>query len=303
MLDRGENEKLPHYILRLLWRNIKCIRSYTSYIKFKCNKPTLKPGNNPIPITVSFTTYPARMKWLPIVVGSLVRQSRQPDRIVLYLSKEQFKDTNAPVFQSIKKQGVQVQLRDGDLRSHKKYYYAMQEYPDNLIITVDDDIVYDKNMIEDLYQSFLRHPNAVSGKRVHRIKFDTQKQVLPYCQWEDDSLSWADKEDMNLIATGCGGILYPPECVDRKIFDLDGILYNCINADDIWLKLGELLVGTPTVLAKSKCYKLVHIWGTECEGLALSNVEDNGNDLQLKKACEYLGINLWSRCTETEGIE
>lgn len=95
-------------------------------------------------MVVSFTTYPARLWCLPIVVGSILKQTRLPDEIVLYLSREQFDNLHNPILRSIEKQGVHLVLVDGDIRSHKKYFYAMEEYPESIVITIDDDIIYEK---------------------------------------------------------------------------------------------------------------------------------------------------------------
>ena len=150
MAIRKERENLLYCCMKVGWRLFKKIRSYLSYIKFYVNKPSLQEGNNIPNITVSFTTYPAREKWLPVVVGSLLRQKLQPDRIVHYLSNEQFETVDDKILNSIKKQGVNVKLVDGDMRSHKKYLYAFKEYPEDIVITVDDDIIYDKYLISDL---------------------------------------------------------------------------------------------------------------------------------------------------------
>ena len=143
MAIRKERENLLYCCMKVGWRLFKKIRSYLSYIKFYVNKPSLQEGNNIPNITVSFTTYPAREKWLPVVVGSLLRQKLQPDRIVLYLSNEQFETVDDKILNSIKKQGVNVKLVDGDMRSHKKYLYAFKEYPEDIVITVDDDMKLD----------------------------------------------------------------------------------------------------------------------------------------------------------------
>lgn len=253
----------------------------------------LGKADNKIPITVSITTYPARVKWLPVVIGSLVRQTRQPDRVVLYLSRQQFHNLDSPVFKRIQEQGIQIVLCDDDLRSHKKYLYAMQSFPNDIIITVDDDVLYDKNMIEDLYQSYLKHPGAVSAKRVHKMVFDAQGRVRPYCKWDISTRDLINVESKELIATGCGGILYPPCCLDQRYNDVDLIKRSCMFADDIWLKIMELLAGTPVVLAQSKSYRLDLIWDTENNGLALDNVGGAGNDQQLNRICKELEVDLY----------
>ena len=151
-------------LLKKIWNLYKMILCYISYIKFYIFKPSLKPSANSVSITVSLTTYPARVKWLPVVIGSILRQTRQPNRIVVYLSKEQFENDKIRVLKTLRKQGVEVVFENNDMRSHKKYLYAFISYPDDVIITIDDDIVYDKRMIEDLYNSYLKHLLFIPAK-------------------------------------------------------------------------------------------------------------------------------------------
>ena len=293
MIIRDKNEGKIHFMMRIVWRNIKKIKCYFSYIKFYVFCPKLNPSKKEDVITISFTTYPARVKWLPVVVGSLLRQTLQPDRIVLYLSSNQFDNLNNPIFKRIQKQGVEIKVKDDDLRSHKKYIYAMEEYPEDIIITVDDDIVYNKNLIKSLYESYKRHPNSISATRVHCMKFDNNHQILPYKQWDKVVKNIVDVESFELVATGCGGVLYPPKSLAEGYNNIDVIKETCIFADDLWLKIMELVKRTPVVLVSNKNNKLTHVWNTECEGLALNNVGNVGNDEQLKKICSRLNIDLY----------
>ncbi|MEH7746760.1 hypothetical protein V7659_17200 [Neobacillus drentensis] len=288
------NKKNPIYqIARTGWLFFKKVTSYISYIPYYIFKPQLPQNSKDTPkIVVSFTTYPARVKCLPLVIGSIVRQTRQPDIVVLYLSKKQFSDLDNPIFDSIRKQGVKITLVDDDLRSHKKYFYAMQEYAESIVITIDDDIIYDKYMIEDLYKSYLKHPKAVSAKRVHKIKFDSEKKVLPYLKWGYDTKELIDIESLELVATGCGGILYPAGSLNKSWNDPEGIKSTCLRADDLWLKVMEVLNSIPVVLVKSRSYKLKHVWGTDLDGLANDNVLNDGNDVQLANICRYLDVDL-----------
>lgn len=287
-----EKQNYIKRFLQYVWRYLKKYISLISYIRYYIFRPKLKDTNKKTGITVSFTTYPARVKWLPVIVGSIIRQTMQPDRIVLYLSCEEFHNIDHKVFRQIREQGVQIELREGNLRSHKKYIYAMKEFPEDIIITVDDDIIYDKNLIKDLYNSYLEHPRAVSAKRVHQMIFDKSGNIIPYDRWLIATKNLINVESYALIATGCGGILYPPHSLDERVFDSLAIKETCIKADDLWLKIMELLRGTAVVLVKSNNYKLKHIWNTECEGLALDNVGTGENDKQLSNICHYFSLNL-----------
>jgi hypothetical protein len=299
---RSTNEKSTLYrIVKKIWRFAKRISYEIVVIRFRLFKPRLLKKNKSEPmIVVSFTTYPARINSIPFVVGSLVRQTKLPDEIVIYLSKKQFKDLNHPAIKKVEKQGAKVVLCDGDLRSHKKYFYAMQEYRDAIVITVDDDIIYERHMIEDLYRSYRRHPGAVSAKRVHQIQFDEKGNVRPYKEWKYDIKRINDSEAYDLVATGCGGVLYPPNSLDLRFLDIQGIENCCPYADDLWLKIMELLRNTPVVLAESNNYRLKHIWNTDTEGLAIDNINNGGNDSQLEKICKYFHVNLYEWVKRTE---
>ena len=41
------------------------------------------------------------------------------------------------------------------------------KYRDYAIITVDDDIIYTEDMFISLFNSYIEHPNIVSGRRGH----------------------------------------------------------------------------------------------------------------------------------------
>lgn len=272
---------------------LKMIVAYIKSIPYRIPRSPLKPCCEGAPkIVVSFTTYPKRMKCVPLVVESILNQTMRPDIIVLYLSKEQFIDEKKFIAK-LESKGVMVRLVDEDLKSHKKYFYAFEEYPKSIIITIDDDIIYNKHLIEDLYNSWKRYPKAVSAKRVHKITFDDQKHIRAYAEWEQEYQKCTDIPSKELCATGCGGVLYPPKCLAPRIADKKAIYQTCLHADDLWLKSMELLVGTPVVLAKSKNYSLQHIWGTVEDGLAKKNVVACGNDEQLRLICEYLQIDFY----------
>lgn len=279
--------------MNALLYGVKKIKHYVSYIPYYLFKPKLRKCSGSPKLIVSLTSYPARLRCLPIVCGSLIRQTMKPDAIVLYLSKTQFADKDNPVLASLERQGIQIKVVDDDLKSHKKYFYSMQEFSDSVIITVDDDLVQDKNTIKDLYESYLKHPTAVSAKRVHGIRFNAENHVLPYREWEYEKVDQVDTEDYALIATGGAGALYPPHIFDKSCFDSEVIKKTCLQADDLWLKVMELVNGVPVVLVDSKNYKLRNVWGTLSNGLAQNNVEKNENDVQLQNICSYLSINLF----------
>ena len=201
-------------------------------------------------IIVSLTSYPGRINIVSHTIQSLLRQTCKPDRVILFLSKIQFPNQKLPrALTKARKYGLDIVFTEDDLKPHKKYFYAMKQYPEDIIITVDDDVYYTTKLIERLYRSYNQHPKCVSASRVHKITFSISGELLPYNSWQKDYSDRMGRESMRLVATGVGGVLYPPHCLHMSAFDPERIKATCLMADDLWLKVMEVLNGTKVVLA------------------------------------------------------
>ena len=98
---------------------------------------------------VSLTSFPARIDDIWVTIEILLRQTFKPDKIILWLAQNQFPSTKAipeSLFQLLDR-GLTIEFCEEDLRAHKKYFYAFQQYPDANIITVDDDLYYDRYLL------------------------------------------------------------------------------------------------------------------------------------------------------------
>ena len=222
-------------------------------VKMKTNNSVIHPQ-----LIVSFTSYPARIHTVPKVLESLYAQSMQPNKILFWLAEEQFPNREADLPQKLVDDAMEgkFELRwcDEDLGVHKKYYYVMQEFPDDIVVTVDDDTIYHPNTIQTLYSSYLKFPQAVSALRTSLCLFDNDGELLPYSLWPSNYKKVIGRPTMQLTAIGAGGILYPPHVLDARVFDKKLMLKLCTSShitsgEDLWLKMHEALCGTPVVLA------------------------------------------------------
>jgi len=88
-------------------------------------------------VIVSFTSYPKRIGMVHKVVESLLEQTIRADAILLYLSLDEFphEESDLPdmLREMIGKHGFRIIWVKGNLKSHKKYYYALQEYCDDVV--------------------------------------------------------------------------------------------------------------------------------------------------------------------------
>lgn len=239
-------------------------------------------------IIVSLTSYPKRIKNVYKTLASIYRQTKKPDKVILWLSQEQFIRHKLPKeLEEFKSWGLEIRYVSGDLKSHKKYYYAMQEFPEDIIITIDDDLVYSEDMIESLFKSYLKFPKAVSAMRTHLMLVDAYGNIEPYVRWHKDYTRIIHQPCMQLLATTGAGTLFPPHCLCKKAFDVFAIKNVALYADDLWIKMMLVLTNTPIVLAYDSP-QLNYIEGSQEEALWHYNVKKGGNDIQLNTILLYM---------------
>lgn len=238
-------------------------------------------------IVVSLTSYPARIETVHKTIASLLTQSVEPDKIELWLAVEQFPLREAelpPSLLALVGERFSIRWCD-DLRSHKKYYYAMVLHPNSLIITVDDDLIYQNDTVEVLMNAHRRFPQAICARRAREIRFYDDGTIAPYRHWP--LVSVVGEPRMDLLATGVGGVLYPPHAMDGHLFDKELMMRACADSDDLWLKAMQLLRGTPTVLSDTG-FDPLHIPGTQETSLFIMDEAANRNDADVKKIQQTL---------------
>lgn len=113
-------------------------------------------------IIISLTSYPKRIGDVWITIETLLRQTVKPDMIILWLADTQFNGIESlpKKLIDLQKSGLTIRFCK-DLKSHKKYFYTMQEYPEDLIILVDDDMFYPYDMIEKLLKLHYEYPQDI----------------------------------------------------------------------------------------------------------------------------------------------
>ena len=273
---------------------LRSLPMYLYYFAKKSYKP-LNSEDRAHHIVVSLTSFPARFGTLHFAIKSILNQKLRPDVVLLCLAKNEAKDESelpSSVLE-LKKYGVRIFFADDNLKPHNKYYHAMKLYPDSLIVTVDDDNIYDKNLVSALYASYLKYPCAVSARRVHKIVRDKGDSVLPYNKWRYEYKK-VTTPSFNLLATGVGGVLYPPRTLPPEAFDVARIRELCLNADDIWLKFMELKNNIPVVWVKGRKVHPLGVRKTQGITLQKANYHEKLNDAYINGLQDHYKIDLVS---------
>ena len=264
----------------------KAIRRLANWYLPKClSKPCVIKSSRAENVIVSFTSFPARIADVWKVVESLKRQNVQPEKIILWLSELQFPDHNSIPDSLWEREDELFEIRmvKEDIRSHKKFYYVMQEFPDKAFVTCDDDIYYDPDMIKRLLKTSSIFPGCIIANISVRMQFDEQGTILPYLQWDRQPEPYS-KDDC--FQVGVGGVLYPPNTLHKLTLRKDLFMSLTPMADDIWLNCMARLNGTCVVQSEKRLLPL----SIENNSPSLSSVNkgENRNDLQLLKLREYL---------------
>lgn len=229
------------------------------------------------PLVVSLTSFAEKVHEVYLVIESLAQQTCRPNRIILWLDKEEYDDTTLPL--SLQKQcerGLEVKFCT-NTKSYKKIIPTLELLPDAYIVTVDDDVLYPHSMIEGLIRTCRHHPGYIYGHRGHEISV-SHDAIRPYKRWQ--YCARPEKPSHQLMLTGCEGILYPPYSLHKDVVDQTLFTKLAPSADDLWLKVMAIRQG-------SLCMKVPYsdpsfaLKRHRSLGLAQFNIRQGGNDKQL----------------------
>lgn len=254
--------------------NKKIIFDYVTSSQFQYG---LNTEPREIKIIVSLTTFPARFDMIELCLKSLVLQTIKPDKIMVYLDNNCIQSEIDLKLGKYMQYGIEFILKQEDLKPHKKYFYAMQDFPNDIVITVDDDAIYPPDLIESLLLANKKYPDCICARRVHKITRKFNGELHSYNNWINN-YTISKKPSFKLIATGIGGVLYPPNCLDKRAFDKQSIMQTSLRQDDLWLKFMEVLNGTKTVWASNKCPEPYTIENSQTVCLSHENVANFQND-------------------------
>lgn len=247
---------------------------------------------------VSLASYSKRIGTLHFCLESIFSQTLMPKKIILYLDNS-LSPNNIPVeIIPFTKKGLEIIFVSNDIASHNKYYYTLKNFPNDVVITVDDDVVYDKCTFFNLFRTHQKYPDSVCSSRVTYMMFDENNIITSYNNWisEYDKLLYPSKR---LVAVGVGGILYPPHIFSNEIFDKDKIIHLALTADDIWLKIMQLKNNIPVVWTGQLPQHPIQIPNTSDVGL-WHNINKYKNDEYIQNLITYYNLDLFSLVTEEE---
>jgi len=237
-------------------------------------------------VIVSLTSYPARINTVHQAIQTLLVQTYQADRVILWLAEDEFpggEDSLPPRLRKLCARGVEIRWCE-NLRSYKKLIPTLETFPDAITITFDDDLLYNKYHVERLIAAYIAKPDYMHCHWAAMMVYHT-----PDCvdRALDDKNGYRVPSYLNELV-GCGGCLYPPHCFHTDITNRELFMTLAPTNDDLWFWLMGVLNGYRVNIVENNISRLVYIPGTQEIGLCRINSE--GEKLlfvQLKNILRY----------------
>lgn len=246
----------------------------------------LKNFQPSVPVIISLTSIPSRLGTLHLVIRSLLNQTQQAEKILLWLH-EDLKQTIPTKLHELKCEKFEIHFVNQHC-SHRKLVHALEQFPTKTIVTCDDDLMYNTSWLERLYNDHQRHPNRVIAHECREIAYSPQGALLNYSEWKTQTQPGVSSPWMMPI--GYGGVLYPPNTLHKDTTNADLYLKLAPRADDLWFKAMSHLKGTITQRSSNPGQKPIPIAGSQKVSLKHTNVRENGNYQQWKAICDHYQI-------------
>lgn len=224
------------------------------------------------PLIVSLTSYPARYGTLALTLKALLRQSLQPDKLILWLAKGD-EDGLPEEVRALQSEGLEVAICP-EWRSYKKIIPTLQAWPDAFIVTADDDVYYPHNWLEGLV--FAAAGSAqVACHRAHRITLDNGGLPRLYGDWAHN-ISRPEQSPL-VFLTGVMGVIYAPGVFHPDVLRDDLFTELSPGSDDVWLYWMHRLAGTGAQKIGNRA-RILEWGGSQVHSLRAQNVTGFGND-------------------------
>ena len=190
-------------------------------------------------VVISFTTFPLRIGSAHLVVKSLLAQTMLPEKIVLYLARDEFPEPDLGAeLEALRSARFDIVFVDENVRSYNKLVHALRQFPNASIITCDDDRIYRRSLVRALVGTAAAHPGEVISWSARRIP-ESDCDTAPYRLWP----ACRGNEAGDILPLGYAGVLYPAGCFAAEVTNRDVFLELAPSQDDLWFRMMTSLNG------------------------------------------------------------
>lgn len=250
-----------------------------------------KIDTGPDEVIITLTSYPGRIDHVYLTLRSLLMQSLGYSKILLVLSLEEFPMRNDSLPRSLRHlirnhpNSLQIEFTQDNKKSFKKLLPALELYPESVLITVDDDVIYWRSFASTLYRAHKANERIIIGTRGTQMLHESGG-LAPYISWPQARYN---EISSSVFLTGRGGVLYPPHSLNPQVLDWTTASLLCPNGDDIWFKAMAILSGTESLVTYTKG-EYPDSGASQILALWRINVDLSENDEALRNTFEHFKI-------------
>lgn len=248
-------------------------KKFSTEIKFPT--PKIIPERK---IIASLTSWTKRIGKVHFAIQTILNQTLPPDLTVLYLADEEFphhEDDLPKELLELCSKRFEIRWTK-NIRSYKKLIPTLKDFPNDIIITFDDDLLYHRELIERVFAGYKKYPEMINCHRINNIFFDETGQAdfaknkfVPY-----DRPTY-----LNKISSGLS-CLFPPHSLHEDVLREDKFLTLAPTNDDLWFWLMAMLNGRRVNVVENNIDKLSYVPGTQ--DVSLWHINNLGERLLFK---------------------
>jgi len=196
-------------------------------------------------IVISLTVIDSRISNLSKVINSILNKKTLPNIIhIFYSDTKNIVDNGISESDSELKNiiqpinnNVEIKISKTDnIGPYRKIIPALKIYTNHIIITIDDDEIFESNIIGDFLDAYNKFKCIICsvGRIIDFNDWTNMKDTIDYYK----KIYNTDKPCMNILPEGYGGILYHSNMFDKKFIDYDynNLSKTIIQNDDIFIR-------------------------------------------------------------------
>lgn len=228
-----------------------------------------------VDVVISLTSIPSRVSTLHLTIKSLLNQSVSFEKIVLWLHQD-LQDHLPRALQTLQGERFAIHFCS-TTEPHRKLVETLKLFPDRVIVTCDDDMMYPEDWLSRLLESWRDTPDSIIAHMCRQVRI-VKGEIMPYRTWHGESRGGST---IRTLALGWGGVLFPPGSLDDRVLDRETYMRLTPYADDLWFKAMAMLKGTAVRKSLNPDPGPIPIIGSQSISLRDKNIDEDLNRVQL----------------------